>query len=106
MKQYKRKMKYLFNAVLGFYIIAYNRLQSVLTRLLGREALIPQPKPIQGLKAGVKVKSRTGVTGIVYKTYRNKQNELVACTVVWEKPYKGDLITMLIAVDDLLPFEA
>lgn len=105
MKRIYQKMKYLFNAVLGFYIIAYNRLQSLLARLLGREALIPQQQQLKSLKAGVKVKSKSGIAGVVYKTYRNKQNELVACTVIWEKPYNGDLLTMLISVDELMPYE-
>lgn len=82
--------------------MAYEGIGSVLRGLYARDDQLAISDQIRHLKAGDRVLSKSGIGGKVLKTYRRKDtNQLVACTVVWDHENNGDLITILVPIEDL-----
>lgn len=82
--------------------MAYDRVERVLRGFLGKDDQLPISNQIRHLKAGDRVLSKNGIGGKVLRTYRSKDtDQLVACTVVWDRENEGDLITILVSIEDL-----
>jgi hypothetical protein len=50
---------------------------------------------------GMRVETRTGEQGKIWRIYRSIQtNEITGCTVIWDKEYKGESVSLLLPAED------